>query len=474
MAKTLNPQKLNVGVKSRSVTPIPNTIESVKGYPAKLVIFKVPASEYYWTRYYDGKTIKRSTGTTSKAEAIRFAKLFYEDIITNKLKKPAAKNVAQPLTSFIQCAEGVIAEDARSAQRGELSASYAGTQKQVIRNYISNFFKDFEIEDLEYAALDEFKTFLYDKQLNSSSVKIHFSTLKKIFNYAEKHKFIKHPPLFPKVKREDNPRGYFTLAEYKLLSKTASELVGFHYEIRERVADAETLKNKKLRNVMISEELRYLIGFMVYTFIRPSDIKTIKHKHIEIRREQANGRDYEYLWMPIPETKKHGKPLISMPKAAYYYKKLVELQTWQSGKTDGEDYLFEPTQLNRDYAYRKITRQFDVILDDTDLKFSSEGDSRTLYSLRHTSLMYRLKYGEEISPIKLANNARTSVEMLTRFYLPQLENIDIKRELHAKKAPKNPKKPPKQFTTIDEDFMAEMQNTLSKLPDKKGKNKLAD
>lgn len=77
------------------------------------------------------------------------------------------------------------------------------------------------------------------------------------------------------------------------------------------------------------------------------------------------------------------------------------------------------------------------MLESLQLKFSNEGDIRTLYSLRHTSLMYRLKYGEEISPIKLANNARTSVEMLTRFYLPQLENADIKSELHAKKLPNN-------------------------------------
>jgi integrase len=470
MAKQPNSKKLSQNVKSRSVTPIPNTIESIKGYPEKLVIFKVPASTYYWTRYYDGKTIKRSTGTESKAEAIKFAKAFYEDILTSKLK-PTAKNVDKPLTTFMQCAEGVIAEDARSAKRGELSESYAGTQKQVIRNYITKYFNAYEISDVDFATLDDFKTFLYDKQLNSSSVKIHFSTLKKIFNYAQKHKLLKYAPLFPKVKREDNARGYFTLAEYWHLCQTARKLVGSNFEIKQSIDGG---KSKKLRNVPITKELLYMIGFMVYTFIRPSDIKTIKHKHIELKREQTDSRDYEYLWMPIPETKKHSKALLSMPKAAYYYNKLVELKSKQGIVIDGEDYLFQPEQLNRDYAYKKLARQFDAVMKTAELKLSKDGDNRTLYSLRHTSLMYRLKYGEEISPIKLANNARTSVEMLTRFYLPQLENIEIKKELHAKKPSKKIKKQSKQFITFEDRTDLDINEVIrnsAKLPAKKLKLK---
>ena len=76
--KTIKPAK------SRSVVPIPDTVETVKGYPDKLVIFKVPASEFWWTRYHDGKPIKRSTKTENKAEAIRFAKNFYETLLVNK------------------------------------------------------------------------------------------------------------------------------------------------------------------------------------------------------------------------------------------------------------------------------------------------------------------------------------------------------------------------------------------------------
>lgn len=46
--------------------------------------------------------------------------------------------------------------------------------------------------------------------------------------------------------------------------------------------------------------------------------------------------------------------------------------------------------------------------------------NRTLYSLRHTAIMYRLLFGEGINTLALARNARTSVEMIDRFYAKPL------------------------------------------------------
>ena len=225
-----------------------------------------------------------------------------------------------------------------------------------------------------------------------------------------------------------------------LLRQEARRLVGQVFEIRKKGNGGDSAQTKKLRNVYITKELMYLIPFMIYTFIRPSDIKTIKNKHIEVKKETNSSSHYEYLFLPIPETKKHDKPLVSMPKAAYFYKKIIELRGYKDGVVDPDDYLFMPNLKNRSYAYKVLARQFDVLLARLNLKYSDEGDARTMYSLRHSSLMYRLKYGEEISPVKLANNARTSVEMLTRFYLPQLQNMEITKALHAKKSPKRTRK----------------------------------
>ena len=418
--------------KPRSVVPIPETLEQIRGYPDKLVIFKVPASPYWWMRYFDHRHIKRSTKTTDRREAIAAAKSFYEELLVNK-RLGVSSNPRQ--SSFARCAEEMLKEDDQKAARGELSAKYVVTQKSMTRKHIMAFFGRREVSSIDYAVLDEFKTYLFEKKLATTSVKIHFVIVKKILDHAQRMNLLKATPLQPKVKREDNPRGFFSLPDYRTLRRTARRLLGTTSEVKQQVIKDGEAADKKLRNIVIGEEIQCLIPFMVYTFIRPTDIKQIKHRHIEIRKEDSR----EYLWMPLPESKRHDKPITSMPKAAIFYKRLRALRLAQLGNPNrdiSDEYVFEPEQERRDYAYRKLTRQFDVILDAADLRTGPDGEQRTLYSLRHTSLMYRLRYGGPINPLQLASNARTSVDMLERFYMSRLESAQFTTELHARKPSK--------------------------------------
>jgi len=45
---------------------------------------------------------------------------------------------------------------------------------------------------------------------------------------------------------------------------------------------------------------------------------------------------------------------------------------------------------------------------------------RTLYSLRHTSITFRLHYGQGIDMLTLARNAHTSVKMIENHYTSTL------------------------------------------------------
>jgi len=67
-----------------------------------------------------------------------------------------------------------------------------------------------------------------------------------------------------------------------------------------------------------------------------------------------------------------------------------------------------------------IDKYFVKILVATGLRYGALGQRRTLYSLRHTAITYRLLYGRGIDLLTLARNARTSVEMIERFYASQL------------------------------------------------------
>jgi hypothetical protein len=63
-----------------------------------------------------------------------------------------------------------------------------------------------------------------------------------------------------------------------------------------------------------------------------------------------------------------------------------------------------------------LAKQFDSILDITHLKIGAVGEPRSLYSLRHSAITFRLLYGQGIDLLTLARNARTSVDVINRHY----------------------------------------------------------
>ena len=77
-----------------------------------------------------------------------------------------------------------------------------------------------------------------------------------------------------------------------------------------------------------------------------------------------------------------------MPKAVYFYNKIIELRQKQGIAIKPDDYLFQPQHLNRVTAYRNLARQFDMILEAANLKIGDKGINRSIYLMRHTSLIF--------------------------------------------------------------------------------------
>ena len=79
-----------------------------------------------------------------------------------------------------------------------------------------------------------------------------------------------------------------------------------------------------------------------------------------------------------------------------------------------------PQVCDRQSAIQLISGHFRKVLLKTNLERGQAGQVRTLYSLRHTAITFRLLYGKGIDLLTLARNARTSVEMIERFYSSNL------------------------------------------------------
>lgn len=431
MAKV--PKSLTKSPVRHRTMPIAGSLQKISGF-GTLTIYKMEASPFWYVRYYeDGKIIRRSLKVADKKVAIAAAKKLFVDIKHHQMNKlPFTKT-----SGFEVCARGLLKENAARAARGELSEQKQQLDAARLRSDLMPHFGKYEIADINYAIISDYLNKLSTpaRPLSINTLKIHLSHIKTILRYAQRVGVLNALPAFPTLKTIDTPRPWFNSAEYTKLHRTCDANIG-------KVFKKAGTKGEQRRNITITQELYDLILFMTNSFIRPTDIKVLQHKHIAVIRGEQT-----YLRLTHPPTKSHGSPVVTMPEAVEIYDRLLERQR-KEGFGEPGDYLFQPEHHeNRDYALRTITRQFDQLLTIANLKKTASGESRTLYSLRHTCIMFRLTKGDNVALLTLARSARTSTEMIDRFYAKHLHaemNIQQLQSMRdgakGRKAPKTPDK----------------------------------
>ena len=129
---------------------------------------------------------------------------------------------------------------------------------------------------------------------------------------------------------------------------------------------------------------------MVNSFIRPSDLKTLKHKHVEIVKNA-----HTYLRLTLPATKSHDKPIVTLQPAVRVYRALTKHHRLQNN-ANPNDYLFLPQHKDRSYAARVLAYYFNCVMAETGLKHGAQGQPRSLKSLRQSSITVRVLYGHGI------------------------------------------------------------------------------
>jgi len=402
--------------------PIPATVTPIPGYPAKLKIYLTNASRYWQVRcFFHGRVRTKSLRTSSKREAIAYAKNYYEQLVGEFY---ANRNYWEPQSSpqhqFETLVERVIAIERDRVARGGLTKMTFTHNTNRLRNYWMPLLGSQRIQDIKHSDIASAVGELSRRGISPISLSQYMQSLRLVFKLAQAESLISHLPVFPQIKKTSTPRGGFTVAEYRLLvreARRAANMVDTKPRThRDRAGGIYT------RTQSVPKELAWLIGFMVNGFMRPSDIIHIKHKHVEIIRSE-----HIYLRLTLPETKRHKTPIVTLQPAVRVYERLKKyMQTKELAKPD--DYLFLPAVRDRAKAGPILAKHFIHILDALGLRKGQVGQSRTLYSLRHTAIMFRLLYGKGIDLLTLARNARTSVQMIEKFYASQLTaemNIEL-------------------------------------------------
>ena len=269
---------------------------------------------------------------------------------------------------------------------------------------LSTYFDNYDLSKLNTAELNKYFEWRESKAkaLSDTSKNKFINLVNKIMRLAyESDAVSNYLPIKSHRRKTNNPRSAFKFNsennEYKKLLN----------QIR------TAIENKIIvRGQLIDEELYFVVMFIMHSFVRPTinELFSIKHKDISIRN------DIKSLNIEVYKGKTGYRVSSSMQFLVDIYENLKEFH--ENYRED--DFIFRPEMKNREYAFRTFSRQFTKVLEDGNLLKDESNRSRTLYSLRHTSLQMRITKSKNINLLFLAQNAGTSVDMLERFYARQL------------------------------------------------------
>lgn len=318
----------------------------------------------------------------------------------------------QGVVKFRKIALCALQREVSKHYQGDITRQTLGMFKSRLNSKLLPYFGEAPITKIGYEQIADFINNLHQHNIKPVTIKQYLGLLKRILNIALEAELIYKIPLFPKIKAKSIPRGSFSCKEYREILRTSKEISSPNQEIPKN--HKVTAGGAYISRATVPIEMTWLIQFMVNSFVRPVDIKLIKHKHVE----SIYGAN-TYLRLNLPKTKGHTGQIVTLRAATHIYERLRAYQTAR-GYGSSEDYLFLPEAKDRFGAIQLITAHFRKILKKSNLSIGQEGQTRTLYSLRHTAITFRLLYGKGIDLLTLARNSRTSVEMIERFYSSNL------------------------------------------------------
>lgn len=318
---------------------------------------------------------------------------------------------------FSTIAKTLISDAETAVALGERTPTILRDYRQRYR-YCEPQLSELRVRDIDHRTLKSFQRALAERGLKATSVATIMSFVSRGLELAAAEGAIRTVPKIPRPSHTDAPRPAFTRSEYRTLLLTLRRIERGNPQVA-------------WKSTLVDRELRDIVTFVVNSFFRPGDVFTLKHKHVEVI-DRSEGETY--LRLNPPASKGHANPIVSMPVAVPIYRRLLARQTAR-GYGEPEDYVFLPDRANRAYAKEIVRRLFQKVLKEAGLKETVHGVPHTLYSLRHTAIVFRLLNAEGLDLLTLARNCRTSVEMIDRFYASSLTAEMNFEKLHSFRRP---------------------------------------
>jgi len=411
-AKTVSSQTEHQ-LKAGSANPLPETLQEVPGLPSKLKIYQVACSEYWWARVYlNGRYLIRSLKTDKLKEAQKAAKQFFITAIIEAEHNGKGVQSSKALSrSFVVVGKNFIESQNIPNKPRRYNDDRIRYNKELV-----DYFGEKDVQDISNADVIDFANALQKQGKSPATTNHYLIVLRKILKYAADNRLLTNVPNFPKIRSRNGAtkRDYFDMDEYSLLVKTVEDMVS---------------DEVKVRGVTVTLEFKYLVQFMVNAFIRPSDLRVLRHDHVVVMTNPAakQAGDKKYLLLKHPATKTTDQEVVTMPAAHGIYQSLVKLQKARN-YGEAKHYVFFPEYSNRNTMIAVAGRIFSAAVKRAGI--SRDGEKHTLYSLRHSAIMFRLLLGET-STLELARNARTSQAMIDKYYASRLTPLMAVDSIHS-------------------------------------------
>ena len=370
-----------------------NKSKSWNIYKGMSVYLRNDSPRYYGCLRIDGKYYRRCLNTEDRSEAEKLLFQWKSDLYTDPLSPLGDSN-----NSFSVHAKRLIQKEKNLPPRPSGVEQWTDTQRLLSRtNGLLDIFGNKNVQSISVRDIEDFfeQLPLNNKPLTTTYLNKHKNLLKKILDSTGRTDLV-----YPKFRgRKSEPRGYFNLQEYKKLRDASKDLVGMSYT------------NHNGSKYQIDEDLHSLIVFMVGSMLRPtvSEIYSLTYEDITIKELNKT----KYLDFPI-ERKNRKMVVQTLPTAFYAYENIRQRRP-QHKKSD---YRFAPQYENRRTAMRYLSNMFAQLLREMGMSKGRLGEERSLYSLRHTSLIFNLSQ-PNVDLLDIARRADTSMKMIQDYYYPQ-------------------------------------------------------
>ena len=374
-----------------------------------LKIYKKENLPNYYCSFYVGSNIMKSGNkemslrTSNVKEALKKAPTIFKDFFDENRDKINSTKSIPDIEKDIAISFFKV-RIRKYQDKGKIGTSNQGVRERLRwNNYILKFFKDIDYNNPELVndAIDNLVNDLREDKKTDNTISKYLNILSLMFKRAHNLGTIKYIPELPSLNIVNQSRTSYFNEELNLINRELER----EYK---KTKDKEYLEIKDYINLIRSAGFR--------PGIQPLMIKNFQYQFLT-DKENPNEPILQFTLFNTKTSPKH--KLTCHP---YFTKNIFpEIQN-RIEKRSSEDYLLFPNEKNRQKLYNRISKVFVRISKELDLYYRN-GQSRPLYSIRHTFISNRYNSGTSLE--LLAKTSNTSEKMLRKHYLDNEDTMAI-------------------------------------------------